>query len=115
MAYCTGSISLNSRRKAQLRHVITELEEIYGEELRAHKKHDKAGEDAYADHAAWCVEGIEEALMLIHNRFISEAVGVLQTIVASTPGNLRPWKATQKSSSLPGLCGAGECNHPEHL
>ena len=111
---------MNTRTKAQLRQVVAMLEEMYADELKAEKKHKAAGLAAYQKHAAWCAEGIHEALMLLKNKFPAEAIGILETIVASTPdGDLQPHKRpktdkpkrTKKSSA----CSRGECNHLEHL
>lgn len=109
---------MNTQKKAQLKLVLKELQEIYAGELKATKKHRTAGEEAYAKHAAWCADGIQEALMLLENKFPSEAVAILQTIVASTPtDNLQPFetRVKAKSSVLPATCADGACNHPEHL
>lgn len=108
---------MNTQKKAQLRQVITELETIYEGELKATKKHKSAGEEAYEKHAAWCAEGIHEALMLLKNKFPTEAIALLQRIVASAPTDYLPPhvadkpKPAKKSSA----CSRGECNHPEHL
>lgn len=106
---------MNVKKKSQLRAIILELEEIVSSEAQAIKRHSNAGEDHYADHAAWCVEGINEAIMLIKNRFIGEGLGTLQFIVESTPGNLKPWKVVPAQNELQGLCADGACNHAEHI
>lgn len=109
---------MNTQKKAQLKLILKELQEIYAGELKATKKHRTAGEEAYSKHAAWCADGIQEAIMLLENKFPSEAVAILQTIVASSPtDDLQPFevKTQAKSSVLPTACADGACNHPEHL
>lgn len=111
---------MNTRTKAQLRQVVVMLEEMYEVELKAEKKHKAAGLAAYQKHAAWCAEGIHEALMLLKNKFPTEAIGILETIVASTPdSDLQPHKRSGADKSKPAkkssACSRGECNHPEHL
>lgn len=111
---------MNSRVKAQLRQITATLEDLYADELKAKKKHKAAGLAAYQKHAAWCAEGIHEALMLLKNKFPAEAIGILETIVASTPdGDLQPHRAAEsskpKSAKKSLACSRGECNHPEHL
>lgn len=109
---------MNTQKKAQLKLILKELQEIYAGELKATKKHRTAGEESYSKHAAWCANGIQEAIMLLENKFPSEAVAILQTIVASSPtDDLQPFevKTQAKSSVLPTACADGACNHPEHL
>lgn len=111
---------MNTRTKAQLRQVVAMLEEMYADELKAEKKHKAAGLAAYQKHAAWCAEGIHEALMLLKNKFPAEAIGILETIVASTPdSDLQPHKPAKTSkpklARKSSACSRGECNHPEHL
>lgn len=110
---------MNTQKKAQLKLILKELQEIYAGELKATKKHRTAGEEAYSKHAAWCADGIQEAIMLLENKFPSEAVAILQTIVASSPtDDLRPHaktRQTNKPAGLPAICAEGGCNHVEHL
>lgn len=110
---------MNTRTKAQLKLILKELGEIYESELKANKKHTRAGEEAYAAHAAWCADGIQEAIMLLENKFPVEAVALLQSIVASAPtDNLVPHssvKPSKKKSRQPAGCANGSCNHPEHM
>lgn len=111
---------MNTQKKAQLKHILKELQEIYAGELKATKKHRTAGEEAYSKHAAWCADGIQEAIMLLENKFPSEAVAILQTIVTSTPDSdlqpHRPAKTSKpKQAKKSSMCSRGECNHPEHL
>lgn len=107
---------MNTRVKAQLNTIIATLTDLHKGELAATKRHDKAGEDAYRDHAAWCSRGILEAITLLENKFPADAIGILRMIVASSPtDNLVPFKSTPVAETLPSICGAGNCNHPEHI
>ena len=107
---------MNRQAKSRLATLIEELGEIAGLESRAATRHSNAGDSSYAEHAAWCVEGINEAIMLLTNRFPADAMSVLNRIVESSPGNLKPWRKTEPAQeSLPELCLDGICNHLEHM
>lgn len=105
---------MNTQTKAKLKAAIGILEEIYAGELKATKKHSRAGNDDYAEHAAWCADGIQEALMLLENGFKSEAVSLLKTVVSSAPTDKLEPHRVSKPASLPSVCAEGGCNHAEH-
>lgn len=110
---------MNAKTKGKLKAAIAELEEIYAGELKATKRHKSAGNDDYSVHAAWCADGIQEALMLLENGFKSEAVSLLRLVADSSPtDDLRSHKKSAKAAKLtdlPQVCAEGGCNHVEHL
>lgn len=110
---------MNARTKAQLRTIVTDLEVMYENELTAQNRHARQGKDSYARHAAWCAEGIQEAITLLQNKFPADAINLLRYIIESSPtDDLQPHKtieAKPEGANLPSLCQAGNCNHPEHL
>lgn len=121
---------MNTRRKARLRKLATELdpsklavqmaelETLATLEDRDALRHKKAGKTAYGQHARLCAGLIREVITILQHGDLDTASVLLLDTVETQPKlathDTYP-AATPKPAKKPSVCSRGECNHPEHL
>lgn len=76
---------MNSRNKQKMARLIAELAEMEQGERDAIVRYTRQGKTEWADHAAWCSIQLQEAISLLEDDLVTDAITVLRNVVKSSP------------------------------